>query len=68
MVKRVGPGKYRFNGKKGYLIAKKNSKTGNYVMNSKYNDYFLKALNLKPEEKTIVIINSDGNNGTFTIR
>lgn len=68
MIKRVGPGKYKFNGRKGYLIARKNRKTGNYVMNSKYNDYFLKALNLKPEEKTIVIIKSDGNNGTFSIR
>lgn len=68
MIKRVGPGKYKFNGRKGYLIARKNRKTGNYVMNTKYNDYFLKALNLKPEEKTIVIIKSDGNNGTFSIR
>jgi len=68
MIKRVGSGKYKFNGRKGYLIARKNRKTGNYVMNTKYNDYFLKALNLKPEEKTIVIIKSDGNNGTFSIR
>ena len=67
-LSRILPGKYKFNGRKGYLIARKNSTTGNYVMNSKYNDYFLKALNLKPEEKTIVIIKSNDNNGSFSVR
>ena len=65
IIKKLGPGKYKFNGRKGYLITKKNRKTGRHSINPKYEDYFYKSLNLDPNKKRIVIIKSNGNNGTF---
>ena len=42
IIKKLGPGKYKFNGRKGYLITKKNRKTGRHSINPKYEDYFHK--------------------------
>jgi len=68
IIKKLGPGKYKFNGRKGYLITKKNRKTGRHSINPKYEDYFYKSLNLDPNKKRIVIIKSNGNNGTLMFR
>ena len=63
---RGGGNKFRFNGRKGFLITKKDRENDTQIINPKYEKYFLKSLGFG-DDKEIVIIRSDGNNGTFTI-
>ena len=41
-LKMVGPGKYKFNGRKGYTIASKNRKSGRMQINNDFKEYFLR--------------------------
>ena len=63
---RGGGNKFRFNGRKGFLITKKDRENDTQIINPKYEKYFLKSLGFG-DDKEIVILRSDGNNGTFTI-
>lgn len=58
--------KFRFNGRRGFLITKKDRENDTQIINPKYEKYFLKSLGFG-DDKEITIIKSDGNNGTFTI-
>ena len=63
---RGGGNKFKFNGRKGFLITKKDRENDTQIINPKYEKYFLKSLGFG-DDKEIVILRSDGNNGTFTI-
>ena len=59
---RVLPGKYKFNGVKGFLLTVKDRKNDTQIINSKYEKYFLQSLGYG-NDKEIVILRSNGSNG-----
>lgn len=69
-IKMVGPGKYKFNGRKGYTIATKNRRSGRMQINNDFKEYFLKTLQKDPSTyKVITLSKKTGkNNGFFSIR
>jgi hypothetical protein len=69
-LKVVGPGKYKFNGRKGYTIATKNRKSGRMQINKDFKEYFLKTLKKDPNTYKVVTLHkkTGKNNGFFAIR
>jgi len=69
-LKMVGPGKYKFNGRKGYTIASKNRKSGRMQINNDFKEYFLKTLQKDPNTYKVVTLHkkTGKNNGFFAIR
>ncbi len=69
-LKVVGPGKYKFNGRKGYTIATKNRRSGRMQINNDFKEYFLKTLQKDPSTYKVVTLHkkTGKNNGFFAIR
>ena len=67
---RVLPGKYTFNGSKGYIIASEDRKDGRMKISNDFEEYFLKALQKEPKEYKVVAISkkTSKNNGSFLVR
>jgi len=69
-LKRLGPGKYSFNGRKGYIIATKDRKDGRMKISGDFQKYLLRTLKKDPNKWKIVTISkkTGKNNGQFLVR
>jgi peptidoglycan hydrolase-like protein with peptidoglycan-binding domain len=69
-LKRLGPGKYSFNGRKGYIIATKDRKDGRMKISGDFQKYLLRTLKKDSNNWKIVTISkkTGKNNGQFLVR